>query len=195
MERQNAAGEGRPDALDLKEEQPLDERQRKYLDIAVEKIGFLPNVLAAHAWHAAKFDAFTRFYNELMLADSPLTKLQREMVAVVVSSANRCHYCLAAHGAAVRELSGDPILGERLAHNYRTAELPPRERAMLDFAWALTVSPHTTDGEAREALKANGWDDRAIWDIASVAAFFNMTNRLSTATDLMPNDAYHAQAR
>lgn len=176
-------------------EKPLSDKQRAYLGIAEEKIGFVPNVLAAYAWHADKFDGFTRTYNELMLGDSPLTKLQREMIAVVVSSANRCHYCLTAHGAAVRELSGDPKLGEQLVQNYRSAQLEPRDRAMLDFAWKLTVEPDVVDEPDREALRQAGFDDRTIWDVAAVAAFFNMTNRMSTATDLRPNDEYHGQAR
>ena len=183
-------------ALDMPDvEVDLDERQRKYLEIAREKIGFVPNVLQSYAWHSAKFDAFTRLYNELMLADSPLTKLQREMVAVVVSAANRCHYCLVAHGAAVRELSGDPGLGEKLVTNYRTAELDPRDRAMLDFAHELTVRPEAIDDPDRATLREAGWSDREIWDIAAVAAFFNMTNRMSVAIDLRPNDQYHALAR
>ena len=182
----------RPDALDMPhEEEPLTDRQRAYLGIAEERIGFVPNVLRAYAWHSTKFDAFTRMYNDLMLGDSPLSKLQREMIAVVVSSANRCYYCLAAHGAAVRELSGDAILADRLGMNYRAADLEPRERAMLDFAWALTERPRSIDEPDRNALRAAGWSDREVWDIAAVAAFFNMTNRMSVATDLRPNDEYH----
>ncbi len=183
-------------ALDLpKEEMPLDERQKKYLAVCDEKIGFVPNVLKSYAWHSAKFAAFTAMYNDLMMGDSGLSKLEREMIAVTVSSANHCHYCLVAHGAAVRELSGDPALGEQLVTNYRTAPLDARQRAMLDFAWKLTKQPEAVDEPDREALRAAGWSDRDIWDIASVAAFFNMSNRLSAATDMRPNDEYHALAR
>ena len=176
-------------------EHPLDERQRKYLDVAREKIGFVPNVLRSYAWHAGKFDAFTRLYNDLMLGDSGLTKLQREMIAVVVSSANRCHYCLVAHGAAVREIAGDPVLGEQLVTNYRTAALDPKDRAMLDFAYALTTRPDAIDDPDRATLRDAGWADRDIWDIAAVAAFFNMTNRMSVAIDLRPNNEYHGASR
>lgn len=183
-------------ALDMpQEEMPLDERQRKYLGVAAEKIGFVPNVLAAYAWHSAKFDAFTRMYNDLMLGESGLTKLEREMIAVAVSSANHCYYCLTAHGAAVRELSGDPVLGEQLVMNYRAADLTPKQRAMLDFAWKLTKHPEAQDEADREALRAAGWSDREIWDIAAVAAFFNMTNRVSAATEMRPNDEYHGAFR
>ena len=178
-----------------KSEEPLTERQSKYLQIAEEKLGFVPNVLTAYAWHSTKFAAFTEMYNDLMLGDSGLTKLEREMIAVVVSSANRCFYCLTAHGAAVRQLSGNPELGEQLVMNYRTAELSEKQRAMLDFAWALTKDPALMDEPHREALRKAGWTDREIWDIAAVAAFFNMTNRMSAATDKQPNSEYHAMAR
>ena len=183
-------------ALDLPEaEVPLDERQQKYLGIAEEKIGFVPNVLKAYAWHSVKFDAFTRMYNDLMLGESALSKLEREMIAVAVSSANHCFYCLTAHGAAVRELSGNPILGEQMVMNYRTADLTPKQRAMLDFAWELTKHPEEVDEAHREALRHAGWTDRDIWDIAAVTGFFNMTNRISAASDMRPNDEYHGQFR
>ena len=178
-----------------KAEVPLTERQAKYLAIAKEKLGFVPNVLQAYAWHSVKFAAFTEMYNDLMLGDSGLTKLEREMIAVTVSSANHCYYCLTAHGATVRQLSGDPKLGEQLVMNYRTADLTKKQRAMLDFAWELTKHPETIDEEHRAALRKAGWKDREIWDIAAVAAFFNMSNRISAATDKQPNDEYHSIAR
>ena len=178
-----------------KAEVPLTERQEKYLAIAKEKLGFVPNVLQAYAWHSVKFAAFTEMYNDLMLGDSGLSKLEREMIAVTVSSANHCYYCLTAHGATVRQLSGDPRLGEQLVMNYRTADLTKKQRAMLDFAWALTKHPESIDEEHRAALRKAGWKDREIWDIAAVAAFFNMSNRISSATDKQPNDEYHTMAR
>lgn len=183
-------------ALDMPEaEMPLDERQQKYLAIAGEKIGFVPNVLKAYAWHSVKFDAFTRMYNDLMLGDSGLSKLEREMIAVTVSSANHCYYCLTAHGAAVRQLSGDPKLGEQLVMNYRAANIEPKQKAMLDFAWKLTKAPESPVEADRQALRDAGWSDRDIWDIAAVAAFYNMTNRLSAATEMQPNDEYHGSFR
>lgn len=183
-------------ALDMpKSEEPLTDRQEKYLKVAQEKLGFVPNVLQAYAWHSTKFAAFTEMYNDLMLGDSGLTKLEREMIAVVVSSANHCYYCLTAHGAAVRQLSGDPALGEQMVMNYRTAELTKKQRAMLDFAWLLTKQPEVIDEVHRAALRDAGWKDREIWDIAAVAAFFNMSNRMSAATDKQPNEEYHSMAR
>jgi uncharacterized peroxidase-related enzyme len=174
---------------------PLSEEMQAYLDKCVEKIGFVPNVLRAYAHDNAKLEAFAAFYNDLMLAPSGLSKLEREMIAVAVSSQNRCYYCLTAHGAAVRQFSGDAVLGEMLVMNYRAADLAPRHRAMLDFAVKLTETPWLIKEEDRAALRGAGFDERDIWDIAAVASFFNMSNRMASAVDMRPNHEYHAQAR
>jgi len=184
-----------PTALDLPMLDPLPEATQKYFDVCQEKLGLVPNVLKAHAFDIDKLNAFTALYNDLMLADSGLTKLEREMIAVVVSSINRCFYCQVAHGAAVRELSGDPALGEALVMNYRVAEITARQRAMLDFAAKVTTASATVEEADREALRAHGFSDRDIWDIANVTGFFNMSNRVASAVDMRPNDVYHAQAR
>ncbi|APZ53049.1 peroxidase-related enzyme [Salipiger abyssi] len=184
-----------PTALNLPMVEPLPPETQKYFDICDEKLGMVPNVLKAHAFDIAKLNAFTGLYNELMLAESGLSKLEREMIAVVVSSINKCFYCLTAHGAAVRELSGDPKLGEMLVMNWRVADLPYRQRAMLSFAEKMTKSSAEIAEYDREALRDAGFSERDIWDIANVAAFFNMTNRVASATDMRPNDEYHAQAR
>jgi uncharacterized peroxidase-related enzyme len=160
-----------------------------------EKLGFVPNVLKAYAFDTAKLSAFVAMYNDLMLAPSGLSKLEREMIAVAVSAHNRCYYCLVAHGAAVRQLSGDPPLGELMAMNYRAARLSVRERAMLDFAVKLTAEPWLIEQADREGLRRVGFTDRDIWDIAAVAGFFNMSNRVASATDMRPNSVYHGQAR
>jgi uncharacterized peroxidase-related enzyme len=181
-------------ALDLPQG-ALSEGMQAYFAKCEEKIGFVPNVLRAYGHDNAKLEAFAAFYNDLMLAPSGLSKLEREMIAVAVSSENRCYYCLTAHGAAVRQLSGDPALGELIAMNFRAAELAPRHRAMLAFAVLLTEAPWTIEEEDREDLRAAGFSDRDIWDIAAVASFFNMSNRMASAVDMRPNGAYHAQAR
>jgi uncharacterized peroxidase-related enzyme len=160
-----------------------------------EKLGFVPNVLHAYAFDGLKLSAFVAMYNDLMLTPSGLSKLEREMIAVAVSSHNRCYYCLVAHGAAVRQLSGDPALGELMVMNYRAARLSRRERAMLDFAVKLTAEPWSVEEEDREGLRRVGFTDRDIWDIAAVAGFFNMSNRVASATDMRPNSVYHGQAR
>jgi uncharacterized peroxidase-related enzyme len=182
-------------ALDLPPVDPLPDATQRYFDICDEKLGLVPNVLRAYAFDIAKLDAFTAMYNELMLADSGLSKLEREMIAVCVSSINHCFYCLAAHGAAVRQLSGDPVLGEQMVMNWRAADLPPRQVAMLEFATKLTESCDRIAEADRQALRDAGFSDRDIFDIASVAAFFNMTNRVASATEMQPNRAYHSQHR
>lgn len=173
----------------------LSEANQAYFAKCEEKLGFVPNVLTAYAHDDAKLSAFAAFYNDLMLAPSGLSKLEREMIAVAVSSVNRCYYCLAAHGAAVRQLSGDPVLGEMLVMNYRAAALSPRHRAMLGFAVKLTEAPHRVEDEDRDGLRKAGFGERDIWDIGAVAAFYNMSNRIASAVDMRPNAEYHAQAR
>lgn len=173
----------------------LDPATQAYFDKCVEKIGYVPNVLLAYAFDMPKLNAFAAMYNDLMLAPSGLSKLEREMVAVAVSAVNRCYYCLTAHGAAVRSLSGNPELGEQIVMNYRAARLDPRQRALLDFAVKLTETPHAVEEADRAALRAVGFSDRDIWDAAAVTAFFNMSNRIATATDMRPNAEYLTQAR
>ncbi len=181
-------------ALGLKEAAPTD-AMAAYFGKCEEKLGFVPNVLKAYAFDMPKLESFVAMYNDLMLAPSGLSKLEREMIAVAVSSVNRCYYCLTAHGAAVRALSGDPVLGELMTMNYRAARLSPRERAMLDFAVKLTAEPWAVEEPDREALRKAGFSAREIWDIAAVAGFFNMSNRVASATDMRPNAVYHGQAR
>ena len=182
-------------ALDLPMVDPLPEKTQKYFDVCQDKLGMVPNVLQAYAFDIDKLNAFTVMYNDLMLADSGLSKLEREMIAVVVSSINKCFYCLTAHGAAVRQLSGDPILGEMLVMNYRAADLDPRQKAMLDFAEKVTEASHKIEESDRQALRDVGFSDRDIWDISAVAAFYNMSNRMASATDQRPNDQYHGAFR
>jgi uncharacterized peroxidase-related enzyme len=166
-----------------------------YFKKCEEKLGFVPNVLRAYAFDPAKLEIFVAFYNDLMLGPSGLSKLEREMIAVAVSSQNRCYYCLVAHGAAVRQYSGNPLLGEHMVMNYRVARLNKRQRAMLDFAVKLTTQPWTVEEYDRERLRRAGFTDRDIWDISSVVGFFNMSNRIASATDMRPNKNYHALAR
>ena len=181
-------------ALDLPYADPTPQ-MRAYFEKCREKIGFVPNVLLAYAHDMAKLEAFATFYNDLMLAPSGLSKLEREMIAVAVSSENHCYYCLTAHGAAVRQLSGNPELGEQLVMNYRAADLSARQRAMLDFAVKMTRASHEIVEADRQSLRDNGFSDRDIWDIAAVAGFFNMSNRMASAVDMRPNAEYHGQAR
>ncbi len=184
-----------PTALDLPMVDPLPSETQAYFDICQEKLGMVPNVLQAYAFDIEKLNSFTAMYNEMMLGDSGLSKLEREMIAVVVSSVNRCFYCLTAHGAAVRALSGDPALGEALVMNWRAAPLDPRQSAMLAFAEKATKASAEIVEDDRDGLRKVGFSDRDIWDIAAVTGFFNMSNRMASATDMRPNPEYHAQAR
>lgn len=183
--------------IPLPDEDSLEPDIAKYFGKCKEKLGLVPNVLRAYTGNAAKFRVFTAFYNQLMLDEETcrLSKLEREMIAVVVSSANRCYYCLVAHGQTVRELSNDPELGEMMVMNYRVAELEPRQRAMLDFAWTLTLAPHEIGEADRQRLRDVGFSDADIFDICDVAAFFNYTNRMAHGLEMMPNRPYHAMDR
>ncbi|HJU16381.1 MAG TPA: peroxidase-related enzyme [Stellaceae bacterium] len=173
----------------------LDEDLQALFARCTEKLGLVPNVLRAYSLRPQRLRNFIALYNELMLAPSGLTKLEREMVAVVVSSANRCYYCLVAHGQAVRQLSGDPELGEMLVMNYRVALLSARQRAMLDFAWKLTVEPAAVGEADRAALREAGLGDEDIFDLAETIGFFNLSNRVASGLDLMPNREYHRRDR
>jgi len=193
-ERQTAKDDTEITALALQRGK-LSPAMEAYFGKCQEKLGFVPNVLSAYAFDNAKLEAFVAMYNDLMLAPSGLSKLEREMIAVAVSSVNGCYYCLVAHGAAVRQISGDPVLGELMVMNYRAARLSKRHRAMLDFAVKLSAEPWAMEEEDREALRQAGFTDTDIWDIAAVAGFFNMSNRVASATDMRPNSVYHRQAR
>ena len=172
-----------------------EDQVENYLNIVNEKIGFIPNVLAAFAKFPKQFEGFTKLYNSLMLGESGLTKLEREMIAVTVSSENHCFYCLVAHGSAVRELSNDPQLGERIAANFRSAELPEKQLELLNFTKKLTRDPSEISESDRTKLREVGYTDRDIWDISAIVGLFNMTNRLASATEMEPNDNYHNIAR
>lgn len=177
------------------EPEALSPAMQIYFEKCMEKLGFVPNVLEAYRHDVAKLEAFVQMHDGLMRAPSGLSKLEREMISVVVSCVNHCYYCLVAHGAAVRQLSGDPKLGEMLVMNYRAAEIPARQRAMLDFAWKLTEAPWTVVEADRQGLRDAGFSERDIFDIAATVGFFNMSNRIATATEMRPNDEYHTLAR
>lgn len=166
-----------------------------YFDKCEAKLGFVPNVLVAHAFDPSKLRLFADFYNNVMLADSELTRLEREMIATTVSARNRCHYCLVSHGQAVRELSGDPLLGEALVMNHRVADLTPAQRTMLAFCVRLSDKPEEVGEDDRQALRNAGYSDRAIWDIVATASFYAMSNRLAIGTGMHANREYHARAR
>jgi len=181
--------------LDYEGTKDGEDQVKNYLEIVQQKLGFIPNVLAAFAKFPKQFEGFTKLYNALMLGESGLTKLEREMIAVTVSSENHCFYCLVAHGSAVRELSNDPQLGERIAANFRSAELPKKQEELLNFTKKLTKDPSEISENDRKRLRDVGYSDRDIWDISAIVGLFNMTNRLASATEMEPNNNYHNLAR
>jgi len=181
--------------LDYEGTKDGEDQVKNYLEIVQQKLGFIPNVLAAFAKFPKQFEGFTKLYNALMLGESGLTKLEREMIAVTVSSENHCFYCLVAHGSAVRELSNDPQLGERIAANFRSAELPKKQEELLNFTKKLTKDPSEISENDRKKLRDVGYTDRDIWDISAIIGLFNMTNRLASATEMEPNNNYHNLAR
>ena len=173
----------------------LDIEMKNYIKVCKEKLGMVPNVILANASDPERLKTFVNFYNRLMLKEGYLSKLEREMIAVVVSSCNKCFYCLIAHGAAVRQLSKNPILGDALMINYRAAHLNEREKLMLDFSAKLTDSPSKVVKSDRDILRKANFLEEEILEIVEVASFFNMSNRIAIGTDMRPNSEYHNIAR
>jgi uncharacterized peroxidase-related enzyme len=173
----------------------LDAEMKNYIQVCKDKLGMVPNVILANASDNERLKTFVNFYNRLMLKKGYLTKLEREMIAVVVSSCNKCFYCLIAHGAAVRQLSKNPILGDELMINYRAADLSKREKLMLDFSAKLTEAPSNVTKLDRDLLRKEKFLEEEILEIIEVASFFNMTNRIAIGTDMRPNAEYHNLAR
>lgn len=182
-------------ALELPPVDPLPEDITRYYEVCEEKLGMIPNVLAVYAFEPERLRGFSAMYNALMLGASEVSKAEREMIAVVVSSLNHCYYCLVAHGATLRMLTEDPKLSEAIAANYRLADITPRQRAMLDFAAKVTKASAEITEADRQSLRDAGFSDRGIMDIAEVSGFFNMSNRVSSAIAMKPNDEYHGMAR
>ncbi|HLU00415.1 MAG TPA: peroxidase-related enzyme [Burkholderiaceae bacterium] len=182
-------------AYPVPEPATLDDDLQLVFQKCVDKLGMVPNVLATYSIRPQRLRNFMAMYNEIMFSESGLSKLEREMVAVVVSSANRCYYCLVAHGQAVRALSGDPQLGEMLVMNYRVAKLDARQRAMLDYAWKLTTTPWEVVEADRLQLHNVGLTAEDVFDLAETVAFYNFSNRMATALDMMPNPEYHGMDR
>ena len=160
-----------------------------------QKAGFVPNVFLKLARRPAEFRAFVAYHDALMLKDGALTKAEREMIVVATSAANDCLYCVVAHGAILRVVAKHPLIADQLAVNWRKAELTPRQRAMIGFALKVaTDSRAIGDPDFRE-LHAHGFDDEDAWDIAAIAAFFAMSNRLANTVGMMPNPEFHLMGR
>ena len=160
-----------------------------------ERSGFIPNVFLMLAHRPDEFRAFMAYHDALMDKDSGLTKAEREMIVVATSAANQCQYCIIAHGAILRIRAKNPLIADQIAGNYRKADITPRQRAMLDFAIKVSQQAHAVDDVDRAVLGEHGFSDNDIWDIAAIAAFFAMSNRLANFTSLRPNDEFYMLGR
>ncbi len=176
-------------------EESLDDDLGKLFAKAREKVGFVPNVFAAYVIRPERFRRWFAHFREIMQGQSELSPAEREMIAVVVSSENHCLYCLASHGADLRLALKDGVLGDRITLDYRRAGLDERTTAMLDYAVKITQRPVECSPADIERLRQLGFSDEAIFDIAEAAAMYNFTNRLASATGMLPNREYHSMGR
>ncbi len=168
---------------------------RTHILAVQEKSGFVPNVFLALAHRPDEFRAFFAYNDALMEKDGGLTKAEREMIVVATSSANQCHYCVVAHGAILRIRAKNPLIADQIANNYRKADITPRQKAMLDFALKVCERAYETGEDDFSELRAHGFSDDDIWDIASVAAFFALSNRVASVTNMRPNDEFYMMGR
>jgi uncharacterized peroxidase-related enzyme len=175
------------------DDMPADVRSR--IEAVQERTGFVPNVFLALAHRPDEFRAFVAYHDAVMERDSALSKAEREMIVVATSAANDCLYCVVAHGAILRVRAKDPLIADVLATNYRNADLTARRRAMLDFAVKLAVEPQRIEDDDLAELRAHGFDDEDIWDIAAVTALFALSNRLAHVLALRPNEEFHLMGR
>jgi len=159
------------------------------------KSGFVPNVFLLLARRPDEFRAFFAYHDALMDKPGGVSKAEREMIVVATSAANQCQYCVVAHGAILRIRAKNALLADQIAVNYRKADITPRQRAMLDFAMQVALASHTVDEQDIERLKRQGFDEDDVWDIATIAAFFGMSNRIANVTNTRPNDEFYAMAR
>jgi uncharacterized peroxidase-related enzyme len=160
-----------------------------------EKAGFVPNVFLALAHRADEFRAFFAYHDALMEKAGGLTKADREMIVVATSGANQCHYCVVAHGAILRVRAKNPLLADQVAVNYRKADISPRQRAMLEFAMKVSRRAEEIADEDFAPLRAHGFSDEDIWDIAAISAFFALSNRMANFLDMRPNDEFYLMGR
>jgi len=160
-----------------------------------EKSGFVPNVFLVLAHRPEEFRAFFAYHDALMEKKGGLTKAEREMIVVATSAANQCLYCVVAHGAILRIRAKNPLVADQVAVNYRKADIPPREKAMLDFALKVALESHALDDADLEALRRHGFTDEDAWDIAAIAAFFALSNRMANFSDMLPNDEFYLMGR
>src|SRR5215510_13641417 len=160
-----------------------------------EKSGFVPNVFLMLAYRPDEFRAFMAYHDALMDKEGGLTRAEREMIVVATSAANQCQYCVVAHGAILRIRAKNPLVADQVAINYRKADITPRQRAMLDFAMQVALASHTVSEQDIDELRREGFDEEDVWDIATIAAFFGMSNRIANVTNTRPNDEFYSLGR
>ena len=160
-----------------------------------EKSGFVPNVFLTLAHRPDEFRAFFAYHDALMEKPGNLSKAEREMIVVATSNANQCQYCVVAHGAILRIRAKNPLIADQVAVNYRKADITPRQKAMLDFAMKVSARAQEVDDQDFDALQQHGFDQEDIWDIAAIAAFFGLSNRLANVTSMRPNDEFYSLGR
>lgn len=175
------------------EDMPEDIRER--ILAVQEKSGFIPNVFLTLAHRPDEFRAFFAYHDALMDKPGNLTKAEREMIVVATSNVNQCQYCVIAHGAILRIRAKNPLIADQIATNYRKADITERQKAMLDFAMKVSQSAHLVGEPDFETLKAHGFTEDDIWDIAGISAFFGMSNRLANLTSMRPNAEFYALGR
>ena len=173
----------------------LPEDIRSRIEAVQEKSGFVPNVFLALAHRPDEFRAFFAYHDALMDKPGPITKAEREMIVVATSSANQCQYCVVAHGAILRVRAKNPLIADQVAVNYRKADITARQRAMLDFAMKVSARAYEVDDSDLEDLEGHGFTEEDVWDIAAIAAFFGMSNRLANVTSMRPNAEFFAMGR
>jgi uncharacterized peroxidase-related enzyme len=179
----------------MPDEEALPENLQKLFRKAQENLGFVPNVFRVMSFRPERLSAWFAHYKQLHEPTENLNAAEREMIAVAVSMANGCLYCLVAHGAALREALGDPVQGDRITLDYKRAGLDQKMLAVLDYAVKLTVTPRECSPADIEHLKSLGLTIEEVWDVIEIAAMYNFTNRVAHATGMMPNPEYHAMAR
>src|SRR3954464_4310478 len=172
---------------------PADIRDR--IVAVQEKSGFIPNVFLTLAYRPEEFRAFFAYHDALMDKDSGLTKAEREMIVVATSGANQCHYCVVAHGAILRIRAKNPVVADQIAINYRKADITPRQKAMLDFAMKVSRAAEQISEQDFADVSRHGFSDDDIWDIAAIAAFFALSNRMANVTGMRPNDEFYLMGR
>jgi uncharacterized peroxidase-related enzyme len=160
-----------------------------------EKSGFVPNVFLTLAYRPDEFRAFFAYHDALMEKDSGLTKAEREMIVVATSSANQCQYCVIAHGAILRIRAKNPLIADQIAVNYRKADITPRQKAMLDFAMKVSAGGNAVSEVDFADIASHGFSNDDIWDIAAIAAFFALSNRIANVTAMRPNDEFYLMGR